>query len=98
MFGTSVTMNLSQRIGEHLVHLPAPVTFILSQLGWNIDRIFVPSISWMSKLLMWVWTALSRNGKLNGISTIARCGLRSVTFASTTISSVRFGSMMERVE
>jgi len=51
-------MNLSQRIGEHLVHLPAPVTFILSQLGWNIDRIFVPSISWMSKLLMWVWTAL----------------------------------------
>ena len=28
-----VTTNLSQRTGELLVHLPAPVTFILSQLG-----------------------------------------------------------------
>ncbi len=33
MFVAWVTTNLSQRIGERLVHLPAPVTFILSQLA-----------------------------------------------------------------
>jgi len=38
MFVASVTMNLSQRIGECLVHLPAPATFILRQLG---ERIFL---------------------------------------------------------
>jgi len=32
MFGASATMNLSQRIGEHLVYLPAPIAFILAQL------------------------------------------------------------------
>ncbi len=38
MFVASVTLNLSQRIGERLVHLLAPATFILSQLG---ERIFL---------------------------------------------------------
>src|ERR1039458_4224106 len=33
MFVVSVTTNLSQRIAGRLVQLPAPVTFILSQLG-----------------------------------------------------------------
>ena len=37
MFVASVTTNLSQRIGGRLVHLPAPVTFILSQLGGPAD-------------------------------------------------------------
>src|ERR1035441_5673737 len=33
MFVVSVTTNLSQRIAGRLVQLPAPVTFILSQLA-----------------------------------------------------------------
>jgi len=33
MFGSSVTMNMSQRIGRPLVHLPPKVTSNLSQLG-----------------------------------------------------------------
>jgi len=33
IFKASVTMNMSQRIGRPLVHLPAPVTFNVSQLG-----------------------------------------------------------------
>ena len=33
MFGIWVATNMSQRIGRPLVHLPAPVTFNVSQLG-----------------------------------------------------------------
>ena len=33
MFRASVTMNMSQRISRRLVHLPAPVTFNVSQLA-----------------------------------------------------------------
>jgi hypothetical protein len=39
MFGSSVTTIMSQRIGELLVHLPAPVTFNLSQLDGGPSRI-----------------------------------------------------------
>ena len=41
---TFVTMNISQRIGSPLVHLPAPVTFKVSQLAlpityqWYVDK------------------------------------------------------------
>src|ERR1039458_3069875 len=38
MFVVSVTTNLSQRIAGRLVQLPAPVTFILSQLGCRATR------------------------------------------------------------
>src|ERR1035441_1733501 len=40
MFVVSVTTNLSQRIAGRLVQLPAPVTFILSQLGSRHDAHF----------------------------------------------------------
>ena len=33
MFRASVTMNMSQRINEPLVHCPAPVTFNVSQVA-----------------------------------------------------------------
>src|ERR1017187_4987255 len=41
MFVVSVTTNLSQRIAGRLVQLPAPITFILSQLA-------VATIAWFS--------------------------------------------------
>jgi len=34
-------MNMSQRISGALVHLPAPVTFILSQLGEGTSSILL---------------------------------------------------------
>src|SRR5262245_6071134 len=43
MFVAWVTTNLSQRIVGRLVQLPAPVTFILSQLAYNGFGIFPSS-------------------------------------------------------
>ena len=40
MFRASVTMNMSQRISRRLVHLPAPVTFNLSQVAGFDSRKF----------------------------------------------------------
>jgi len=46
MFVASVTTNMSQRINELPVHPPAPVTFILSQLGHNREESLTLHFGW----------------------------------------------------
>ena len=54
MFVASVTTNMSQRINELPVHLPAPVTFILSQLA-ILTRVGFP---WLLPIPLWQTLAI----------------------------------------